>query len=96
MVVLTTRQLAILRVLQESKNNGYMIRKELIKHDEKLSFGSLYPSLSKLEKLGFVKYVWEKNGDKEKKVYEITAKGVGAYEDALTYILLNKTGLGLA
>jgi PadR family transcriptional regulator PadR len=51
-----------------------------------LSFGSLYPILHKLEHDGLIKGAWHEVGDKEKKVYSLTAKGRHALEgEAKTY-----------
>jgi|GEM_PF-4643210 len=83
MVNLTTRQVGILRLLINSELHAYKIKTELQIHDKKISFGSLYPSLKRLEKLDLIASKWH---DEEKKTYSTTAKGKTVYEESMQFM----------
>jgi DNA-binding PadR family transcriptional regulator len=71
-------ELAILGLLKERAMHGYELRKQL---GQKLgffwtvSFGSLYPTLKKLERRGVVEKVFTDTTSRRKQVYRITEAG---------------------
>ena len=81
-------ELAILGLLKERAMHGYELRKQL---SQKLgffwtvSFGSLYPTLKKLERRGFVeKFVPTELASRRKQVYRITTAGEREFLDLLS------------
>ncbi|MGJ4732441.1 PadR family transcriptional regulator [Leptospira levettii] len=73
-------QYALLGILSQCEMNGYEIRKYIestISFFWSESFGQIYPTLSKLEKDGFIKE-WEKtdSNGKKKKVFKVTRPGL--------------------
>ena len=81
-------ELAILGLLKERAMHGYELRKQL---SQKLgffwtvSFGSLYPTLKKLERRGFVeKFTPTELASRRKQVYRITAAGEREFLDLLS------------
>ena len=81
-------ELAILGLLKERAMHGYELRKQL---SQKLgffwtvSFGSLYPTLKKLERRGVVeKFFPGEATSRRKQVYRITAKGETEFIELLT------------
>ncbi|HVM20006.1 MAG TPA: PadR family transcriptional regulator [Egibacteraceae bacterium] len=81
-------ELAILGLLKERAMHGYELRKQL---GQKLgffwtvSFGSLYPTLKKLERRGVVeKFFPGDQTSRRKQVYRITAAGEAEFLELLT------------
>ena len=80
-------ELAILGLLKERAMHGYELRKQL---SQKLgffwtvSFGSLYPTLKKLERRGVVeKFSPPEQASRRKQVYRITAAGEAEFLELL-------------
>lgn len=70
----------LLGVLSWMPNSGYGIKKEVeISGRElgwgRLSYGSIYPKLKKLEEEGFIRTVTAEREGRMTKIYELTAKG---------------------
>jgi DNA-binding PadR family transcriptional regulator len=80
-------ELAILGLLKERPMHGYELRKQLV---SKLgffwtvSFGSLYPTLKKLERRGVVEKSASELASRRKQVYRITARGEREFLELLT------------
>ena len=80
-------ELAILGLLKERPMHGYELRKQL---SQKLgvfwsvSFGSLYPTLKKLERRGVVVKTSADPTSRRKQVYRITAAGEGEFLELLS------------
>ncbi len=72
-------ELLILGSLADRKMHGYEIALELEEQSGGLfrfQYGTLYPILHRLEKAGFIKGKWVKEGAKRKrKYYTLTARG---------------------
>ena len=71
-------KLAVLMFLNKKVLTGYDIMKEI--EDETLGFwkltsGGVYPVLKELEEKEYIKGQWKAEGERRKKVYEITDKG---------------------
>ena len=84
-------ELAILGLLKEQPMHGYQLSRELgesLGGFWRVSYGSLYPSLRRLEKEGAVESVPsdEERGGRRKNVYRITEKG-----EKLFFELLQET-----
>jgi DNA-binding PadR family transcriptional regulator len=84
-------ELAILGLLKEQPMHGYQLSRELSESLGgfwRVSYGSLYPSLRRLEKEGAVESVPsdEERGGRRKNVYQITEKG-----EKLFFELLQET-----
>jgi len=71
----------VLALLAKNESYGYRLRQELAlrsHHYFQFAFGRLYPMLRGLEQRGLVRARWVKAGKvRERKQYEITAKGRG-------------------
>jgi DNA-binding PadR family transcriptional regulator len=84
-------ELAILGLLKERSMHGYQLSKQLtdaLGGFWRVSYGSLYPSLRRLEKDGAVERVFSDDEvGRRKNVYRITAKGEELFQD-----LLQETG----
>ncbi|MCP4727623.1 MAG: PadR family transcriptional regulator [bacterium] len=69
----------ILSVLHKEKKHGYQLALEIEQKSSgmfKFNHGTLYPILHKLEKEGFIKGIWKKEGPKRKrKYYRLSARG---------------------
>jgi DNA-binding PadR family transcriptional regulator len=81
--------MAVLGLLkQEHTMHGYQIKKELTNQLGQLwrvSFGSLYPAITRLEKMGAVEQVFPKGEVKRRKnIYRITQKGEEIFSEALS------------
>ena len=88
-------ELAILGLLKEQELHGYELKKRLVERlgfASGVSFGSLYPALSRLEAAGAVKAVEfnepsavapRARGGRGKKVYGITERGEQLFEELL-------------
>lgn len=71
-------ELAVLGLLKERAMHGYELRKQLtarLGFFWTVSFGSLYPTLRKMEKRGFVEKARPADPGRRKQVYGITAAG---------------------
>lgn len=72
-------ELAVLGLLKEQPLHGYALRKLLTQRLGafwRVSFGSLYPTLRKLERTGSIERVRDEDGGRRRRqVYRITAKG---------------------
>ena len=79
-------ELAILGLLKERAMHGYELRKQL---GQKLgffwtvSFGSLYPTLKKLERRGVVERFFDDQSTRRKHVYRITSSGEAEFLELL-------------
>ncbi len=82
-------------LLSESPRHGYELMEELEKKlGKKPSPGQIYPLLKKLEGSGLISHKVVKLGDRERKVYTLTAEGkktasrvVGRFSDVVSIIL---------
>ncbi|MEH2081856.1 MAG: helix-turn-helix transcriptional regulator [Nostoc sp.] len=78
-VLLTARELYGLEIL-EKLNPGRPIS---------LSFGSLYPTLNRLEKKGFIEWRWgdeqERTGGARRKYYKVTGLGANVFNQWQIY-----------
>ncbi len=83
-------ELAILGLLKERSMHGYQLSKQLsetLGGFWRVSYGSLYPSLRRLEKDGAVEAVFSDEVGRRKNVYRITPKGESVFQE-----LLQETG----
>lgn len=80
-----TLDLLVLRILRNSPRHGYDIAKriQLISEDAlKVGQGSLYPSLHRLEKQGYIKAEWGKTKTgRRARIYELTSVGETRVEE---------------
>src|SRR6266496_1528656 len=80
-------ELAILGLLKERSMHGYQLSKRLtdaLGGLWKVSYGSLYPALKRLEREGAVEPVFAKDDvGRRKNVYRITAKGEALFAELL-------------
>ena len=77
-----------LGILTMGDCSGYEIKKALAEgamaHFQYASFGTIYPTLNRLEKQGFVTSVaYSQKGRPDKKVYSLTDKGRGEFRRIL-------------
>lgn len=75
-------RLHILHHASEKPVYGLWIIEELGRHGYKLSAGTLYPLLHRLEKRGLVESISERVGRRSRRLYEITPEGRTALEAA--------------
>jgi len=89
-------ELAILGLLKERSMHGYQLSKRLtdaLGGFWRVSYGSLYPSLKRLEKQGAVEQVFdEQEVGRRKNVYRITEKGEGIFRELLEETGADATG----
>ena len=80
-------ELAILGLLKERSMHGYQLSKRLtdtLGAFWKVSYGSLYPALKRLEREGAVEPVFDRDDvGRRKNVYRITAKGEALFAELL-------------
>jgi DNA-binding PadR family transcriptional regulator len=80
-------ELAILGLLKERSMHGYQLSKRLtdaLGGFWRVSYGSLYPTLKRLEREGAVEQVFdEQTVGRRKNVYRITAKGEALFQQLL-------------
>jgi len=74
--------LHILHHASEKPVYGLWIIEELGRHGYKLSAGTLYPLLHRLEKRGLLRSVAERSGRRRRRVYQITPAGRQSLKDA--------------
>lgn len=70
--------LMVLSVLAQSPKYGYLLQQALSDHSQqqiKLSAGTMYPLLHRLEEAGLVSSRWDDSTGRRRKWYELTAKG---------------------
>ncbi|MBL8889376.1 MAG: helix-turn-helix transcriptional regulator [Planctomycetaceae bacterium] len=70
--------LMVLSVLAQSPKYGYLLQKALSDNSQqqiKLSAGTMYPLLHRLEEAGLVSSRWDETTGRRRKWYELTAKG---------------------
>jgi PadR family transcriptional regulator, regulatory protein PadR len=71
--------LIVLSVLSNGKKYGYLIQKEVREASRErvdLAAGTLYPLLHRLENDGLVRSTWDDSTGRQRKWYEITARGM--------------------
>jgi DNA-binding PadR family transcriptional regulator len=89
-------ELAILGLLKERSMHGYQLSKRLtdtLGGFWRVSYGSLYPSLKRLEKQGAVEQVFDQQEvGRRKNVYRITETGEGLFRDLLEEAGSDATG----
>jgi len=79
-------ELAVLGLLKERSMHGYQLSKQLTETLGgfwRVSYGSLYPTLRRLEKQGAVEKVFSDDVGRRKNVYRITEKGEGIFQELL-------------
>ena len=80
-------ELAILGLLKERSMHGYQLSKRLtdsLGGFWRVSYGSLYPSLKRLERQGAVEQIFDKQEvGRRKNVYRITEKGETLFRELL-------------
>lgn len=80
-------EMAILGLLKDRAMHGYELKKELtaqLGQFWQVSYGSLYPTIRRLEKAGAVERVFPKEDVKRRKnIYRITEKGEAMFRDSL-------------
>ncbi|MGH2704331.1 MAG: PadR family transcriptional regulator [Actinomycetota bacterium] len=79
--------MAVLGLLKERTMHGYELKKELtatLGQFWQVSYGSLYPSLRRLESVGALERIFPKGDVKRRKnIYRITPHGEGMFAEAL-------------
>lgn len=75
-------RLHILHHAGEEEIYGQWIIEELGRHGYKLSAGTLYPMLHKLERRGYLRSREKRMGRTARRLYRTTAQGRAALEDA--------------
>lgn len=79
-----TLDLLVLRILKTNPRHGYDIAKRIqliSKEALTVGQGSLYPSLHRLEKQGYIKADWGKtNTGRRARIYELTPEGKARVE----------------
>ncbi len=71
-------QPSLLLFLSNGPSYGYELinRLEILGfHKDTIDIGAVYRTLRKMEKEGFVKSLWKKEGEKRKRIYKITPSG---------------------
>src|SRR5207245_9822799 len=80
-------EMAVLGLLKERTMHGYELKKELtatLGQFWQVSYGSLYPTIRRLEVEGAVERIFPRGDVKRRKnIYRITAKGEAMFTDAL-------------
>lgn len=79
-------ELAILGLLKERSMHGYQLSKQLTETLGgfwRVSYGSLYPTLRRLEKRGAVEKVFSDEVGRRKNVYRITEDGEALFQELL-------------
>ena len=89
-------QPSLLLFLSKGSSYGYELierLKGLGFHKESIDVGAVYRTLRRLEKEGFVKSLWVKEGLRKKRVYKITSEGRTLYRDWIKRIRERKRAL---
>jgi DNA-binding PadR family transcriptional regulator len=83
-----------MRILYEKPMHGYQLLEEIEKRScgcHKLETGSIYTLLRRMEERGLLKSKWEKaEGSPERRIYNLTEKGVEALKMGLESIVRRK------
>jgi DNA-binding PadR family transcriptional regulator len=83
----TLAQFRILWILDTSPMHGYELVDQLDHYfGQKIALGSIYPSLHRLESKGYIESKVKLDGQRERKVYDLTPKGKKAITGALAYL----------
>lgn len=70
------KKICLLCMLIEKPMHGYNMMKEIERRfDKKIGSGFIYPTLSEMEEKGYIKSKTEMDGNREKKIYSLTASG---------------------
>ncbi len=80
-IILGFMGLHILHHASKEPITGAFMIKELESHGYKVSPGTLYPLLQKMEKTGLLKSRWEVRNGKRVRLYEITQEGIRVLEE---------------
>ena len=88
----------LLRLLYDEPKHGYQLLNELVEKDyvlpEKLSVGSIYIILNRMDKYGFTTSETETSEEKRvRRTYTITEKGKGILKSGLETVLQRKATL---
>jgi len=87
-------QFLIMRILYEKPMHGYQLLEEIKERScgfHKLEPGSIYTLLRRMEEKGLLVSKWEKvEGNPDRRVYTLTAKGVEALKMGLASIIERK------
>ena len=77
-------QFRILLILDQSPLHGYELVEKLDDYfGQKIALGTIYPSLHRLVEKGYIESKSQWEGDRERKVYELTSAGRDATKTAL-------------
>lgn len=78
-------QFRILLILDQSPLHGYELVEKLDNYfGQKIALGTIYPSLHRLVEKGYIESNSQWEGDRERKVYELTSSGRDATKTALS------------
>jgi DNA-binding PadR family transcriptional regulator len=84
----------MMRVLYEKPMHGYQLLEEIEERScgcHKLESGSIYTLLRRMEEKGLLESKWEKvEGGTDRRIYNLTAKGVEALKMGLASIVRRK------
>ena len=69
--------LAVLSALSEERY-GYSLRQQLAESGLKISEGTLYPLMRRLESQGFLESVWRVSSNRPRRYYKSSKKGLSA------------------
>lgn len=69
-------QTGILLILKKNPTYGYNLMKELRGGEERVSPGTRYPALSKLQAMGLVDFTTKSGSAAKRKIYHLTEKGL--------------------
>lgn len=80
-------QFRILLILEQSPLHGYELVEKLDNYfGQKIALGTIYPSLHRLVEKGYIESKSQWDGDRERKVYELTDVGKNATKIALVEV----------
>ena len=88
----------LLRLLFENPKHGYQLVNEMVEKDfvssERVSTGSIYIILNRMEKYGFLTSKKELSDEgRERRIYSITNEGIDVLKKGLETVLLRKTAM---
>ena len=75
----------VLMLLRKTPKHGYMLMQDIERHTQghwKPSHSAIYKLLNSLEEAGFIVSREEKDGERARRVYEISEKGVALLEES--------------